>query len=139
MNMEKAIAILAENGFKVTERRKVILTFFADDEKYKTAKSLYAHMEKLYPGISYDTVYRNLRLYHELGILEKTVLQAEKHYRMTCADHHHHHFICNVCGGTKKLNICPMDLEQIRRALSRCEINDHKFEVYGLCPDCKSA
>src|SRR5699024_4326509 len=124
---------------KVTERRRVILDFFAHDEKYKTAKALYTHMEKRYPGISYDTVYRNLRLYHKLGILEKTVLQAEKHYRMACSKHHHHHFICNECGGTKKLTICPMDLEQIRQALARCEINDHKFEVYGLCPDCKSA
>ncbi len=84
MNMNEAISLLQENGFKMTKRREDILTFFAKEDKYHSAKALYEHMESIYPGISFDTVYRNLHLYHDLGILESTDLHAEKHFRMNC-------------------------------------------------------
>lgn len=137
MTIEEAITLLKNNGYKMTERRKVILHYFSEEKnKYKTASQLYKHMEERYPGISFDTVYRNLHLYHELGILESTDLNAEKHFRMTCSDHHHHHFICKICGIAKKINFCPMDY--VANALSHYTIDDHKFEVYGRCPTCSA-
>lgn len=137
LNMNKAIDLLHENGHKSTKRRKDMLTFFAKADGYRTAKSLHEHMENKYAGISFDTVYRNLHLFHELGIIETTELNGEKHFRMNCATHHHHHFICNDCGKTKKINICPMD--DLKNTLAEYEVQDHKFEVYGLCPTCQIA
>lgn len=137
MNMSKAMTLLQGQGYKVTKRRKDILAFFAAEDKYHSAKKLYEYMEAKYPGISYDTVYRNLHLYHDLGILESTDLEAEKHFRMNCGEHHHHHFICNVCGKTKKINVCPMD--EVESMLQSYIIEGHKFEIYGLCPTCQSA
>lgn len=134
MTVKEAIKLLRKKGYKMTDRREEILHFFTGENKYRTARDLYEHMEKLYPGISFDTVYRNLHLYHQLGILETTELNAEKHFRMTCGDHHHHHFICKICGTTKKLNFCPMDY--VAQFLAQYSVDDHKFEVYGHCPDC---
>ncbi|HLQ95117.1 MAG TPA: Fur family transcriptional regulator [Pseudogracilibacillus sp.] len=135
MNKNQAIQLLKQRGYKMTKRRKDILTFFSREDKYYTAKSLYEYMESIYPGISFDTVYRNLHLYHDLGILESTDLYAEKHFRMNCGDQHHHHFICSKCGRTKKINLCPMD--EVHELLGTYQIEGHKFEVYGLCPDCQ--
>ncbi len=137
MDVKKAMSILQKNGYKTTKRRKDILEFFAKEEKYYTAKDLFEYMESIYPGISYDTVYRNLHLYDKLGILETTELNAEKHFRMNCGPHHHHHFICNTCGKTKKINVCPMD--EVEQLLTKYQIEGHKFEVYGLCPTCQIA
>ncbi|MBO1005538.1 Fur family transcriptional regulator [Pseudogracilibacillus auburnensis] len=137
MDMKKASWLLQNKGFKMTKRREDILAFFAKEDKYQTAKDLYEYMETTYPGISFDTVYRNLHLYHDLGILESTDLNAEKHFRMNCGDHHHHHFICNTCGKTKKINLCPMD--EVEKLLTKYMIDGHKFEVYGLCPTCQIA
>lgn len=138
MTVKDAIKLLRKKGYKMTERREVILSFFANEaSKYKTARDLYEHMENLYPGISYDTVYRNLHLYHKLGILEATDLDAEKHFRITCSDNHHHHFICKTCGTAKKINFCPMDY--VSKFLSQYTVDDHKFEVYGLCPACSAS
>jgi len=137
MTKQEAMYLLRKRGYKMTNRREDILSFFAKEDKYQTAKDLYEYMEVNYPGISFDTVYRNLHLYHDLGILESTDLNAEKHFRMNCGDTHHHHFICNICGKTKKINVCPMhDVEDL---LTRYKIDGHKFEVYGLCPTCQSA
>ena len=114
-----------------------MLQYFETEDGYRTAKDFMTFIEENYESISFDTVYRNLHLYHSLGILEATELDGEKHFRMNCMSDHHHHFICKDCGSTKKIPICPMD--EIEKILTNYEIEDHKLEVYGVCPLCKSA
>lgn|SRR5690625_1351488 len=137
MNREKAISRLKNNGYKMTRQRQDILQFFESADGYRSAKSLIYFMEKYYDHVSFDTIYRNLHLFYELNILEKTVLQGEKHFRISCTDEHHHHFICQDCGKTKKIYYCPMNY--VENSLKNYMIEDHKFEIYGLCPSCKIA
>ncbi|MBP1969492.1 Fur family zinc uptake transcriptional regulator [Virgibacillus natechei] len=137
MNLNEAIDLLKEKGYKTTGKRKDILTYFEKADGYRTAKDLIQYMELSHEGISFDTVYRNLHLYDKVGILETTELNGEKQFRMNCTDHHHHHFICNDCGKTKPLEVCPMD--DIENKLANYAIEGHKFEIYGLCPGCISA
>ncbi|SFD95266.1 Fur family transcriptional regulator, zinc uptake regulator [Lentibacillus persicus] len=135
MELNEAIRQIKDKGYKTTAKRKDILMFFAEANGYRTAKDLIAYLESLYEGISFDTVYRNLHLFHEVGVLETTELNGEKHFRFSCTPYHHHHFICNDCGKTKELEICPM--EEVQRSLGNYAIQDHKFEIYGLCPACQ--
>ncbi len=53
MNKQEAITLLQEHGHKMTKRREDILNFFAQEDKYYTAKDLYQYMESIYPGIPY--------------------------------------------------------------------------------------
>ncbi|GAA0588992.1 zinc uptake transcriptional repressor Zur [Virgibacillus siamensis] len=137
MKLREAINQLKEKGYKTTAKRKDMLTFFAKADGYRTAKDLIQFMEPTYKGISFDTVYRNLHLFDEVGILETTVLNGEKQFQLTCTDDHHHHFICKECGKTKEIAVCPMD--EIKNDLGNYSIEGHKFEIYGLCPMCQSA
>ncbi|MFJ7826805.1 Fur family transcriptional regulator [Psychrobacillus sp. NPDC096623] len=135
MNIEKAWDILKNEGFKKTDKREQILSIFSETEKYITAKDILNVMKKEHPGMSYDTIYRNLSTFVDLGILEETELTGEKHFRMQCeADHHHHHFICMSCGNIKEIPYCPM--EALQNAIPGYEIENHKFEIYGNCPSC---
>lgn len=136
MNINEAVDLLKEKGYKTTGKRKDILAYFEEANGYRTAKDLIQHMESSYEGISFDTVYRNLHLYDEIGILETTELNGEKQFRLNCTDHHHHHFICNDCGKTKEIEVCPMD--EIENSLANYAIEGHKFEIYGLCPICQT-
>src|SRR5690625_621217 len=72
-----------------------------------------------------------------LEILGAKTLQGEKHYRYKCSPKNYHHFICNDCGSNKQLPICTMDEDE--NLLGGYTIKDHKFEVYGLCPECQIA
>ncbi|MCK1998992.1 zinc uptake regulator, Fur family [Paenisporosarcina quisquiliarum] len=135
MNIEKAWDILKNKGFKKTDKREQILSIFSETEKYITAKDILNVMKKEHPGMSYDTIYRNLSTFVDLGILEETELTGEKHFRMQCeADHHHHHFICMSCGNIKEIPFCPMEV--LQNAIPGYEIENHKFEIYGNCPSC---
>ncbi len=138
MNVSKAWEVLKEQGFKKTDKREQILEMFEDSEKYLTARDLLDVMKKDYPGMSYDTIYRNLSTFVSLGILEETELSGEKHFRMHCeTEHHHHHFICMECGSIREIHLCPMDF--LQEQLPGYEIEGHKFEIYGKCPACQKA
>lgn len=135
MNITKAWEILKDNGYKKTDKRELILGMFNETEKYLTARDLLSILKKDFPGMSFDTIYRNLATFVELGILEETELNGERNFRMQCeSDHHHHHFICMKCGNVKEIALCPM--EMIFEKLPGCTVESHKFEIYGKCSTC---
>jgi len=135
MNINRAWEILKKEGFKKTDKREQILDIFSQTTKYITPRDILDVMMAEHPGMSYDTIYRNLSTFVELGILEETELTGEKHFRMHCeTDHHHHHFICTSCGNIKEINICPMEL--LQNSIPGYQIENHKFEIYGNCPHC---
>lgn len=135
MNISQAWEILKDNGYKKTDKREQILMIFSENERYLTARDLLNVMTKNYPGMSFDTIYRNLSTFVDLNILEETELSGERHFRMQCdLDHHHHHFICMECGKIKEIHVCPMDM--LKEELPSFEIDNHKFEIYGKCPEC---
>ena len=111
MTIDEAWRILRRKQFKRTKNREIILDLFSENDRYLTAGDVRNYMESENPGISFDTIYRNLATFTELGILEETELTGERHFRMHCESGvHHHHFICTTCGKTRSIPDCPMDM-----------------------------
>ncbi|MDU2242546.1 MAG: transcriptional repressor, partial [Paenibacillus sp.] len=94
------------------------------------------YMGKEYSGLSFDTVYRNLRVMEELGVLEQVVFEDGLKFRASCSSegHHHHHMICLQCEKTYPIHFCPMPLTD---APEQFQVVKHKFEVFGYCKNCR--
>ncbi|HBI02635.1 MAG TPA: transcriptional repressor [Paenibacillaceae bacterium] len=136
MNVEQALQILKEEGYKYTGKREEIIRIFAVEKRYLSAREILQKMQKEYPALSFDTIYRNLTLFADLKILETTELGGERKYRFQCSKHghHHHHLICLSCGKTRKVPTCPF--EEVFNELPDFTITGHKFEIYGYCKEC---
>ncbi|MCD8503392.1 MAG: transcriptional repressor [Bacillaceae bacterium] len=136
MNVTKALELLKDKGYKYTDKREQMLQLFSNQDRYLAAKDVLESMQENYPGLSFDTIYRNLSTFVELGILEMTELEGEKRFSFRCStDKHHHHIICTKCGKTDHIHLCPMD--QLSVVSKEFEIIGHKFEVYGYCRTCR--
>jgi Fur family zinc uptake transcriptional regulator len=138
MTVEEALHLLKEKGYKYTGKREEIIRICAEEKRYLTAKEIMERIKEHYPGLSFDTVYRNISTFVELGILEQTELDGEGRFRLACSvdGHHHHHVICTECGRTSSLSGCPMNLLSVLP--EDFQVTGHKFEVYGTCKECMS-
>lgn len=129
---------IKESGLKMTKKRKELLEIFANDQRYMSAQTVHQVMSEQYPTMSYNTTYRNIYDFVELGILEATEYDQEQLFRIHCiGEGHHHHFICHQCGFTIPLDTCPMS--QVETDLSDVVIEQHRFEIFGLCKKCAAA
>jgi Fur family transcriptional regulator, zinc uptake regulator len=139
MTVEEALQILKENGYKYTGKREEMIRICAAEKRYLSAKEIMERIKDHYPTLSFDTVYRNISTFVELGILEETELDGEGKYRLACSadGHHHHHVICTVCGRTSALPVCPMNV--LSAIPEEFQVTGHKFEVYGMCKECRAA
>jgi Fur family transcriptional regulator, zinc uptake regulator len=136
MNVEHALKQIKNNGYKLTDKREFILELFAQHKRYMSAKEVMEQLKDKIPGLSYDTIYRNLSLFKELDILEATDLDGEKKFRLSCSGaKHHHHLICLSCNKTQHVEDCPMSSLALKN--DEFQIVDHKFEVYGYCKQCQ--
>lgn len=136
ITVKKALSVLKARGYKFTDKREWLLHILTRENRYLSAKDVLDLMQLDYPQLSADTVYRNLTLLHELGIVEAIDLGGERLYRMSCeGDDHHHHLVCTECGKAKKIEACPMETV-FREPKDGFRITGHKFEVYGVCREC---
>lgn len=135
---DELMILLKEKGYKHTDKRRAMLELLVKENRYISAKFVSENLSHEFPGLSFDTIYRNLNTYEELGILETTELKGEKHFKIGClnADHHHHHHICLNCGKAKTIHIDVCSNLKIPE-LEGYQIDSHKFEIYGLCPACQ--
>ena len=136
-DIDSALQILSRNNYKLTKQRKELLKYlYQFQSEYINVSQVDEFMHQLYPKMSHNTVYRNIRDFDRLGSVEMQTRQGVLQVKYQCDfDHfHHHHFICTKCGKVRELDECPM--EQFARQLPGYRITGHRFEIYGICDEC---
>ena len=135
LTAEDIIQAMSSQGLRITDQRKTLARLFADTNVYLTPKDVYDFMCKKYSGLSFDTVYRNLRVMEEMGVLEQVVFEEGLKFRASCdKEDHHHHMICLGCERTYSIHFCPMVMADTPVEF---QVVKHKFEVFGYCKDCR--
>lgn len=140
MQFRDIMVRLKQKGFKNTPQRRTVIKTLLKLGGRPTVKEIYDEVRKSNPEISLDTVYRNLNLLTDLGIVSQMNLRFKEssRFELSPPHEHHHHLICLGCGKVVCLDACPMNKEAIAQAETKdFEIIGHAFELYGYCPVCK--
>lgn len=139
MILDRAVARLKKEGFKLTPQRQEILGVLLEEEKYYSAEEILQQVQRRYPGVSLDTVYRTLYLFKDLGLVSELNFQGGyRRFEFNLEGRHHHHLVCLKCGHSEKLPCCPTDiLVRVEKEHPEFAIACHSFEVYGYCGGCQ--
>lgn len=138
----QAIEVLQQNNYKLTKQRRSLINFLAQhQERYVEITKIDQYLRQLYPGMSHNTIYRNLKEFEEIGIVETHVQNDQMQVKYQCdyANQHHHHFVCQNCGRVTEIQMCPIDMDFFQQQLPGAQITGHRFELVGLCADCSAA
>lgn len=122
---------------RITKQRQVILETLKTHVDHPGADRIYQEVKEVLPNISLGTVYRNLELLSEEGVIQKLEYGSGQK-RFDPNPEGHPHFRCVQCGAVSDLPF------QVRDNL---EIEDHEWtrerkiigysiEIRGICPDC---
>lgn len=136
LKIDDVIETLKENGYKTTEQRRAIVESIYKNNKYVSARDILNQVQKQYPNVSFDTIYRNLAILTELDLIEETQFTGEAKYKPLCVGDHHHHLVCTKCGRITMVPGCP--LNSLQNIAGDFEVTGHRFEIYGLCKDCNT-
>ena len=125
------------HGFKTTRQRQVILEEIRKVHTHPTAAELYEMVRHRLPRVSLGTVYRNLELLSEWGVIQK-LEWAGTQKRFDGNPEEHCHMRCLGCGRVEDLplQLTPILESEIRRATDY-QLIGHRLEFTGLCPQCK--
>ncbi|WP_429860807.1 Fur family transcriptional regulator [Brevibacillus reuszeri] len=101
---------MESNGLRITSQRRWIAELFSVSTGLLLPRQVRAYVSKRIPGVSNDTVYRNLRLLMEINLIEKFDFPEGLRFKLKCSsDRHHHHLICIKCLQTFPMDYCPLD------------------------------
>ncbi|TFE26915.1 Fur family transcriptional regulator [Cohnella luojiensis] len=138
--VEQIIRMISRNGLRITEQRRSIARLFAEASDLLTPMQVYHDLGSKHRGLSYDTVYRNLKLLQEMGVLEpfynKDGVKFGINRNSSDADavSGQHHFVCMSCDIVYPFeSVCASETPQLPAAFKAVM---HRHEVLGYCPDC---
>ena len=128
---------LTNHSLRITKQRQIILDELCSVTSHPTADVLYQMVRKRLPKISLGTVYRNLEIMSECGIIQKLDIGGTQK-RFDGAPHVHYHVRCNRCGRVDDLDLPPdFNVEKAAGKLTSFKILRHRLEFTGICPECQ--
>jgi Fur family ferric uptake transcriptional regulator len=123
-------------NMRLTTQRQIILEELGKVTSHPTANEVYDMVRKRLPRIGLGTVYRNLELLADSGVILKLeVGGTQKRFDATVDPHYH--IRCSTCGKVDDIDI-PVQ-EHINKAAmeaSNYEVLGHHIEFSGLCHSC---
>jgi Fur family transcriptional regulator, peroxide stress response regulator len=120
-----------------TKQRGAIQKFLAGTRSHPTVDVIYENVKKEISNISIGTVYRNLKVLKEDGLITEINLQGDIG-RFEIKQEKHYHFYCGLCGKVTDIDM-PLDEKLNERVASRTgfKVSSHQIEFHGLCKNCQ--
>lgn len=136
--LEQVFQELKQKKFRITPQRKAILLYLIQSPHHPSVEEIYHDLLPNHPSMSLATVYNNLRVLVEEGLVYEMKF-SNITSRYDFIGHKHYHVICDNCG--KISDVSDIDLKfinQIVHEQTGYTVRSINLEIHGLCPDCQN-
>ena len=120
-------------GLKMTEQRKIIAQVLEDSSDHPDVEKVHSRALKIDPTISIATIYRTVKLFEEIGIIEKLEFKDGKaRYEDAKRDHHDH--LIDINSG-EVIEFVDKEIEKLQEKIANklnYKLLGHKLELYGV-------
>lgn len=120
-----------------TKQKAVVQRVFTNSNRPLSPQEVFEAARAEVKSISLATVYRSLRSLHEDGEIVPVALPGapDRYESRSCADRHHHHFLCDSCG--RLFDIPGCGLRANTHALPPgFMVARHEVTLFGACDQC---
>ena len=121
-----------QKGVRLTDQRKLVARVMSDSNDHPDVNELHSRVSKLDTKISIATVYRTVKLFEEVGVVEKHDFKGNK-ARYEQIKHEHHDHLIDIKTGeiTEFVN---EEIEKLQKKVAEklgYKLVDHRLELYG--------
>jgi len=128
--------LASKHGLAVTHQRQVVYEAVIASHGHHSPETIYQAVRRRIPSISLATVYNNLRLFIDCGLLREVTPHAPT-LRVDGNLEPHHHLVCTRCKFVQDIKGDFVDFKRLaRQAPGGFDLTQPVIEVFGLCPRC---
>ncbi len=125
-------------NMRLTTQRQIILEELGKVTSHPTANEVYDMVRKRLPRIGLGTVYRNLELMAESGLILKLEVGGTQK-RFDATTNPHYHIRCSQCEKVDDIDIpVQHQINEMATSSTDYQILGHHIEFSGICQECKS-
>ena len=119
----------------MSKQKDALLEVIRNSEGHLSAEDLFMRCRAQNVDISIATIYRNLGILVNEGVVRKIAVPGESdRYDKTLSPHEH--VVCERC--KKMTDICMKDMKQVLEANIGSSISSYDLCVRYICPVCRS-
>jgi Fur family peroxide stress response transcriptional regulator len=135
---EEIAETIRKSGHRATSQRIIVYEALWKAGSHPNVSDIHRYASKTDPTISLATVYKNLQLFSEIGLVREIgVHDGSARYDPDVG--FHINLYCVKCGKIEDYDC--VSFEEIAPNLNQkmgFEVFSHNFEVRGLCSDCQN-
>ena len=122
---------LARSGARMTAPRRVLARVLGQSSDHPDVEELHRRAQEIDPGISLATVYRTVRLFEQLGLVERHAFSAGRARYEHGGEEHHDHFVNVRTGEVVEFHAPEIEALQAEIAARHgYRILDHRLVLY---------
>ena len=131
--MDRLEKICAEKGVRMTDQRRTIARVLSLAEDHPDVEEIHRRANEIDKRISIATVYRTMRLFEEVGVVERHDFNDGRSRYEEASDDHHDHLI-NMRTG-EVIEFVNEEIERLQEKIAEehgFKLVDHRLELYGV-------
>lgn len=136
--LHHATNLMRSTKMRVTAQRVAVIEYLLKSKDHPTADDIYQALEHKFPSISPATIYNNLRVLCDMGLVrEMSYSNMPSRFDGNTTDHYH--IICDDCGQIIDFHYPILEeVEVAAEQLTSFKISHHRLEIYGKCKECQA-